>query len=77
MEEADDTYKWEATIGAPADLGLINVDEDAGVAERATAAVARDFALRGPADGLLVDEGDGGLGLGLGGELVLCDCLGR
>lgn len=41
------------------------------MAQRSTAAVAGDFALFGPADGLLVDEGNGGLGLGLFGRWVL------
>jgi hypothetical protein len=40
-------------------LRLVDVDEDARVTERATAAVALDDAVLGPVDGLLVDELNG------------------
>lgn len=53
------TYVGNTAVGAPADLGLVGVDEDARVAERTSAAVARDDLLLGPAYGLLVNEVDG------------------
>jgi len=59
------TYKWQTAVRAPADLGLIHVDEDAWVTERTAPAVAGDGALIRPADGLLVDEFDGGVWAGL------------
>lgn len=55
------TYKRETAVCAPADLGLVGVDEDPGVAERAASTVARNNALVCPADRLLVDEVDSGV----------------
>lgn len=54
-----------AAVGAPADLWLVDVDEDARVAERPAAAVAGDLALLRPAHWLLVDEVDCGEWAGL------------
>lgn len=59
------TYKRKTAVRAPADLRLVGVDEDARVAERAAAAVARHDAVVCPANGLLVDEVDGRVGAGL------------
>ena len=53
------SYEWHATVCAPVDLWLVEVDEDSWVAEWASSAVARDNALVSPANGLLVDEIDG------------------
>ena len=53
-----ETYKWKSTVCAPADLGLIYVDEDPWVAERATASVAGYSTVVRPTNGLLVDELD-------------------
>ena len=59
------TYEWKATVCAAEDLRLVEVDEDTWVAERTTAAVAGDDVCVDPADGLFVDELDGGEGTGL------------
>lgn len=58
---AASTYEWKTAVCAPADLGLVGVDKDPGVTERATSTVAGDNALVRPANGLLVDEIDGGV----------------
>jgi hypothetical protein len=55
----------KTAVRAPADLRLIYVDEDPGVAERTTASVAFYGAVVCPANGLLVDELDGGVWTGL------------
>lgn len=55
------TYKRQTAVCAPADLGLICVDEDPGVSEGTTASVTGYSAVVCPADGLLVDELDGGI----------------
>lgn len=54
------TYKRYPAVRAPANLRLVDVDEDAWVAKRTAAAVARDLALFCPTHGLLVDEVDRG-----------------
>jgi hypothetical protein len=59
------TYKGQSTVSAPANLRLVDVDENPRVAEGSAAAVARDDALVGPGHGLLVDEVDGGERAGL------------
>ena len=66
-ESSGSTHEWKTAVCAPADLRLIHVDEDAGVAEGTASTVAGDGAVVGPADGLLVDEFDGGVGAGLEG----------
>jgi hypothetical protein len=53
------TYVGKTTVGATAYLRLVDVDEDARVAEGTAAAVALDGFLLDPADGLFVDELDG------------------
>jgi hypothetical protein len=57
--------KRNTAVCAPADLRLIHIDEDPGVPERTTASVAGYGAVVCPADGLLVDELDGGVWTGL------------
>lgn len=57
--------KGQAAVGAPVDLGFVDVDEDTRVAQRSASAVAADDPLRGPPHRLFVDEADGRLGLGL------------
>lgn len=57
-----DTYEWKAAVRAHVNLRLVDVDEDSGVTQRTSAAVARNLALARPADGLLVDEFSGGEG---------------
>lgn len=54
----ESTYKWETAICAGANLRLVQVDKDPGVAQRPTAAVAFDCPLVDPANWLLVDELD-------------------
>lgn len=56
-----ETYEWKSTVCAPADLGLIYVDEDPWVSERATASVTGYSTVVRPANGLLVDELDSGV----------------
>jgi len=55
------TYERKTAVCAPADLRLIGVDEDPGVAEGTTSAVAGDDALVCPADGLLMNEVNGSI----------------
>jgi hypothetical protein len=57
----DMTYKRNTAVCAPADLGLIGVDEDPGMTERAASTVAGNDALVCPANRLLVDEFDSGV----------------
>jgi len=57
----DETYEWKSAVCAPADLGLVYVDEDPWVSERATASVTRYGTVVRPANGLLVDELDRGV----------------
>ena len=57
--------KGQAAVGAPIDLGLVDVDEDARMAQGSAAAVATDDPLRGPPHRLFVDKADGGLRLRL------------
>lgn len=59
------THKRQAAVVADRDLGLVRVDEDARVAGGPAPAVAGHDAFVRPADGLLVDELYGGVGLGL------------
>lgn len=59
------TYKWHAAIRAPADLRLVHVDEDPGVAEWTATSIAGYDALVCPANWLLVDEFDGSVWAGL------------
>lgn len=59
------TYVWDTAVRATANLGLVDVDKDARVAEGTTAAVARGHFFLDPADGLFVDELDGGIWAGL------------
>jgi hypothetical protein len=68
------TYEWQTAVRAPANLRLIHVDEDPRVAQRTASAVAGYDALVCPADGLLVDEFDGGVGAGLVIELLAMPC---
>jgi len=59
------TYKRKTAVCAAEDLGLVEVDKDAWVAEGTAAAVAGDDVCVDPADGLFVDELDGCEGAGL------------
>jgi hypothetical protein len=65
MRDSRGTYERQTAVCAPADLGLICVDEDLGVAEGTAAAIAGNDAVVSPADGLLVDEVDSGIWAGL------------
>lgn len=67
------TYEWQAAVVADSNLGLIGVDEDPGVTVRTTASIARYNPVVSPADGLLVDELHGRVGLGLWKWLADCD----
>ena len=49
------TYKWKTAVCAAKDLRLVEVDEDAWVAEGTTAAIASYDVRVDPADGLFVD----------------------
>lgn len=59
------TYEWQAAVVADGNLGLVGVDEDPGVTVRTTASIARHNPVVSPADGLLMDELHGRVGLGL------------
>lgn len=52
------TYKRQSTVSTPANLRLIDIDKDAWMAQRPSAAVTGDLAFFRPAHGLLVDEVD-------------------
>lgn len=49
------TRKGQAAVGAPVDLGFVDVDEDARMAQGSAPAVAADDPLRGPPHGLFMD----------------------
>ena len=59
------THIWQAAVGAPADLWLVHVDEDARVSSRTASTIARYHALVHPLDRLLVDEINGRVRTGL------------
>jgi hypothetical protein len=59
------THKGKTAVAAGSNLGLVSVNEDTGVTQRAAAAVTADNSLVGPAHGLHVDKFDGGQGLRL------------
>lgn len=58
-------YKRKSAVSAGSDFGLVSVDKDSGMAERTTAAVARDDSLLCPSHGLFVNQLNGGVWLGL------------
>jgi len=58
-------YKRNAAVCAPADLGLVYVDEDPRVSERATSTITGYGAFFGPAYGLLVNQFDCSVRAGL------------
>lgn len=60
-----ETYERQSAVAASSNLGLVGVDIDSRVAEGAATTVTADDSLLCPADGLLVDELNGGIGLGL------------
>lgn len=47
--------KWQAAVGAPVDLGFVDVDENAWMPQGSAPAVAADDSLRGPPHRLFVD----------------------
>jgi hypothetical protein len=53
------SYKGEPAVSAPANLGLVEVDEDARMPQWTAATIARDDTLMPPADRLLVDQLNG------------------
>ena len=53
------TYKRHAAVRAPADLRLVDVDEDARVSQRPAAAIACHHAFVRPPHRLLVDQLNG------------------
>ena len=55
------TYKWQTAVCAPANLGLICVDKDAGVSKGTAASVAGNNTVVCPAYGLLVNKLDSGI----------------
>lgn len=59
------SYERQSAVTAGSNLGLVGVDIDSGVAKRAATTITADDSLLCPADGLLVDELNGGIGLGL------------
>lgn len=68
---------WQAAVVADGNLGLVGVDEDPGVSVRTAAAITRHNSVVGPADGLLVDELYGRVGLGLEIEVCLLEAGAR
>ena len=59
------SYERKTAVTAGGDLRLVHVDENLGVTQRTTTSVTASNSLLGPANGLFVDELDGGHGLGL------------
>lgn len=59
------TYVGNTAVSASGNLGLVSVDEDLGVAERATATVTADDLGLCPANMLSVNEIDSGIWLRL------------
>lgn len=59
------THKRETAVVACANLGLVGVDIDLGMASRTTSAVAGNYAVVSPTYGLLVNELNGRIRLGL------------
>lgn len=59
------THIWQSAVAADSNLGLVGVDEDPRVSVRATTTVAGYHTVVSPVDGLLVNELDGRVGLGL------------
>lgn len=56
------TYKWNAAVSAYADLRLVGVYKDSGMAKRATTSITRSSTAVSPPNWLLVNQGDGRLG---------------
>lgn len=65
--------EWQAAVVAGGNLGLVRVDEDPGVSVRTTASITSHDPVVSPADGLLVDELHGRVGLGLEIEVGLLE----
>lgn len=58
-------YEGNTAVSAGRDLGLVGVDEDLGVAKGTTSTITANDSGLCPADGLLVDELNGGHWAGL------------
>lgn len=69
--------EWQAAVVTGGNLGLVGVDEDAGVSVGTTASIASHNPVVSPADGLLVDELNGRVGLGLEIEVGLLEARTR
>lgn len=54
-----ETYKWQTAVCAPADLWLVQVDEDSWVSQWSTTAITGHDTLLGPCDWLLVNQVNG------------------
>ena len=52
----DDTYIWQSTVSALADLRLVCVDKDSWMTERPTSTITGNGFSADPSDGLLVDQ---------------------
>lgn len=50
------TYEWKSAVAACRNLRFVRVDEDPGVASRATATITGHYLLVGPSDRLSMDE---------------------
>lgn len=60
-----DSYKGQATVSAPADLGLVHVNENLWMSQRPSTSVTGYSPCLCPSYGLLMNEIDGGFWLGL------------
>lgn len=57
-----ETNKWQAAVFAPADLRLVGVDKDTGMAQWAATAVAGDNFFMCPSNRLFVNQVDRSVG---------------
>jgi hypothetical protein len=55
------TYEWKTAICACVNLRLVQVDKYPGMSKRSASSVACDHAFLSPANGLFVDELNGGV----------------
>lgn len=60
--QSESTHKWQSTVRAHVDLRLIHIDEDLRMPQWSSPTVARHNPLVRPADRLLMDQINSGIG---------------
>ena len=68
--EGKETYEWNPTVAADGNLWLVGIDEDLGMAQGSSTTITGDDFVVGPPYRLLVNQFDGGVGLGLTKPIV-------